>query len=131
MHSLASQLVPKWLSSPPEIRMTSFGSRHHAFSAWRWLRDVFLDALVGCEHVAWHFEGDDLLTPHSRPHGPQCRAGRRSQSPRRLRSSVTSRLIGDADSDFARHARAVAVLLASPCHKETKSSGPRAWVPRN
>jgi len=37
--------------------------------AWRWLRDVFLDAPVECEHVAWHFEGDDLLTPHTRPHG--------------------------------------------------------------
>jgi hypothetical protein len=35
----------------------------------RWLRDAFLDARVGCEHVAWHFPGDDLFTPHERPHG--------------------------------------------------------------
>jgi RNA-directed DNA polymerase len=35
----------------------------------RWLRDVFLDAPAGCEHVAWHFPGDDLLAPFVRPHG--------------------------------------------------------------
>jgi RNA-directed DNA polymerase len=35
----------------------------------RWLRDAFLDAPVGCEHVAWHFPGDDLFAPFARPHG--------------------------------------------------------------
>jgi hypothetical protein len=35
----------------------------------RWLRDTFLDAPVDCEHVAWHFPGDDLFTPCMRPHG--------------------------------------------------------------
>lgn len=37
--------------------------------AWRWLRDVFLDAPVEVERVAFHFPGDDLLTPLARPHG--------------------------------------------------------------
>ncbi len=37
--------------------------------AWRWLRDVFLDAPIECERVAWHFPGDDLFTPLARPHG--------------------------------------------------------------
>ncbi|MEB2322823.1 MAG: reverse transcriptase domain-containing protein [Sorangiineae bacterium] len=36
---------------------------------WRWLRDVFIDAPVECERVAWYFRGDDLFTPHARPHG--------------------------------------------------------------
>lgn len=35
----------------------------------RWLRDVFLDAPVDVERVAWHFPGDELLTPALRPHG--------------------------------------------------------------
>ena len=35
----------------------------------RWLRDTFLDAPVDCEHVAWHFAGDDLFAPLARPHG--------------------------------------------------------------
>jgi hypothetical protein len=35
----------------------------------RWLRDAFLDAPVDCEHVAWHFPGDDLFTPYAQPHG--------------------------------------------------------------
>ena len=35
----------------------------------RWLRDAFLDAPVDCEHVAWHFHGDDLFAPLARPHG--------------------------------------------------------------
>jgi len=35
----------------------------------RWLRDVFLDAPVACEPVAWHFPGDDLFDPHARPRG--------------------------------------------------------------
>jgi hypothetical protein len=38
--------------------------------AWRWLRDVFLDAPVECErNVHWHFPGDDLFSPLARPHG--------------------------------------------------------------
>jgi hypothetical protein len=35
----------------------------------RWLRDAFLDARMGCEHVAWHFSSDDLFAPLLRPHG--------------------------------------------------------------
>jgi hypothetical protein len=37
--------------------------------ALAWLRDAFLDAPVDCEHVAWHFPGDDLFTPQARPRG--------------------------------------------------------------
>ena len=37
--------------------------------AWRWLRDVFLDAPADVERVAFHFPGDELLTPVMRPHG--------------------------------------------------------------
>jgi RNA-directed DNA polymerase len=33
------------------------------------LRDAFLDARMGCEHVAWHFPGDDLFAPLLRSHG--------------------------------------------------------------
>jgi hypothetical protein len=36
---------------------------------WRWLRDLFLDAPVAVEQVAFHFAGDDLFTPLTRPHG--------------------------------------------------------------
>jgi hypothetical protein len=36
---------------------------------WRWLRDVFLDAPVEVEPVAFHFPGDDLLDPLAHPHG--------------------------------------------------------------
>lgn len=37
--------------------------------AWRWLRDVFLDAPADCERALWHFPGDDLFAPLARPHG--------------------------------------------------------------
>lgn len=37
--------------------------------AWRWLRDLFLDAPVAVERADFHFPGDDLLTPLCRPHG--------------------------------------------------------------
>ncbi len=37
--------------------------------AWRWLRDVFLEAPGVGERVAWHMPGDDLFTPLTRPHG--------------------------------------------------------------
>jgi RNA-directed DNA polymerase len=37
--------------------------------AWRWLRNRFLDAPSAVERVAYHFPGDDLFTPHTRPHG--------------------------------------------------------------
>lgn len=37
--------------------------------AWRWLRDVFLDAPADCERAVWHFPGDDLFAPLARPHG--------------------------------------------------------------
>lgn len=39
---------------------------------WRWLRDRFIDAELpdgAVETVAFHFAGDDLLTPIERPHG--------------------------------------------------------------
>lgn len=39
---------------------------------WRWLRDCFIDAELpagAVEPVAFHFAGDELFTPTSRPHG--------------------------------------------------------------
>lgn len=39
---------------------------------WRWLRDRFIDAELpagAVEPVAFHFGGDELFTPWSRPHG--------------------------------------------------------------
>lgn len=36
---------------------------------WRWLSDRFLDAPYQGERVRFHFPGDELYTPASRPHG--------------------------------------------------------------
>jgi hypothetical protein len=38
-------------------------------AGWRWLLDRFLVTSPGVEQVAFHFPGDDLFTPHERPHG--------------------------------------------------------------
>jgi len=35
----------------------------------RWLRDAFLDQPVPVERAMFHFPGDDLFTPATRPHG--------------------------------------------------------------
>lgn len=36
---------------------------------WRWLRDRFLEPIVGVESARFRFPGDDLFTPWERPHG--------------------------------------------------------------